>query len=158
METKDALITLVIRQLMRVAKQYSRVEVLPIPVAPGIDITTAEAHTIQAIGQHKQMSVTEVAAHFGITKSAASQMAARLTAKGFLEKKQSPHSNKELELSLTQLGWRAFRAHETFHGKDMAQVVRRLSAFSSLEIANASALLEAMSEVMERRLSRDANK
>lgn len=153
METKEELIKATIRQLLRIAGKYSRIEQLPIPVDEGLEITTAEAHTIQAIGEVEQMRVLDLATRFGITKSAASQMVGKLIMKGFLDKKQSPYSNKEFQLFLTELGWRAFHAHERFHGKDMAELLNRLSAFSLSQIATISVLLEAIGGVMTERLS-----
>ncbi len=158
METKEDLIRTTIQKLLRIAKMYSRIEELSIPVDKGLETTTREAHIIQAIGEHERMSVTQVASHFGITKSAASQMVAKLTNKGYLSKKQAVHSNKELELSLTPLGWKAFRAHDQFHGRDMADLVERLSAFSLSQIATLSVLLEALGSVMDQRLSNRSRK
>jgi len=153
MEDKEELIKSTIRQLLRIAKKYSRIEGLPIPIDEGMEITTTEAHTIQAVGEGEQMRVLDIATHFGITKSAASQMAAKLIRKGFLDKRRSPHNSKEFPLSLTELGWRAFRAHERFHGKDLADLVNRFSAFSLSQIATISVLLEAIGSVMDERLS-----
>ncbi|AFM23816.1 MarR family winged helix-turn-helix transcriptional regulator [Desulfomonile tiedjei] len=155
METKDDLIKAAIRELLRVAKKYARIEKLPIRVEEGVEITTQEAHMIQAVGEHKKMSVTDVAIHFGVTKSAASQLATKLAGKGFLQKRQAPHSNKELELSLTQLGWRAFDAHEHFHGADMTYITNRLSVFSLQQIATLSVLLEAIGSIMDERLTKE---
>lgn len=153
METKEELIKSTIRQLLRVARKYARIEELPIPVDEDLEITTAEAHTIQAIGEGEQMRVLDIAMNFGISKSAASQMVAKLTRKGFVEKRQSPYNSKEFPLSLTELGWRAFRAHERFHGKDLADLLNRLNAFSLSQIATISVLLEAIGNVMDERLS-----
>ena len=153
METKEDLIKSSIRDLLRIAKMYSRIEEMPIPVDEGVEISTREAHTIQAVGEHEGMNFTQVASHFGITKSAASQMITKLVKRDFLLKKQAVHSNKEFELSLTPLGWKAFRAHEQFHGKDMSDLVERLSAFSLSQIATLSVLLEALGSVMDQRLS-----
>lgn len=153
METKEDLIKDTIRDLLRIAKMYSRIEEMPIPIDEGLEVTTREAHTIQAVGENEPMSVTQLAYFLGITKSAASQMVSKLTMRGFLLKKQSVHSNKEFELTLTPLGWRAFRAHEKFHGRDMADLVDRLSAFSLSQIATLSVLLQALGSVMDQRLS-----
>jgi DNA-binding MarR family transcriptional regulator len=153
METKDELIKTTIRQLLRVAKMYARIEELPICVDDDREVTTREAHIIEAIGDNEEMNVTGVAGHFGITKSAASQMVSKLVNKGYVEKKQSPQSNKEYLLELTELGWRAFRAHEKFHGKDMADLIEQLGAFSLSQIATLSVLLEAISALMDERLS-----
>lgn len=153
METKEELIKSTIKQLLRIAKKYSAIEGLPVHVDGNIEITTAEAHTIQAVGEGEQMRVLDIAKHLGITKSAASQMVAKLIRKGFLEKRQSPNNSKEFPLSLTELGWQAFRAHERFHGKDWAELLNRLSAFSLSQIATISVLLEAIGGVMDERLS-----
>ncbi len=153
MDTKEDLIKATLLAFRRVAKMYARIEDLPIPVEEGLEVTTREAHMIQAVGEHKQMSVTQAAAHFGVTKSAASQMVAKLAKKGFLLKKQAAHSNKEFELSLTLLGEKAFQAHEQLHGKDMAGLVERMSTFSLSQVATLSVLLEAFEAVMHQRLA-----
>lgn len=136
---------------MRVSKLFSQIEKLPIPVNEDIVITTREAHTIQMIGDSEPLSITQLAAYSATTKSAASQMASKLTAKGFLVKRQSSHSNKEYELTLSSSGWDAYRAHEQFHGADYDKLVTRLSTFSLSQIATMSVLLEALESIMEHR-------
>ncbi len=152
METKEDLIKHTIQQLLRVAKKYARTEALPIPVDAGLEISTAEAHTIQAVGEGDQVRVIDLAKKFGISKSAASQMVSKLINKGFMEKKQSTENSKEYPLSLTELGWRGFRAHEKFHGKDMEYLIKSLDSFSLSQISTISVLLEALGSVMDERL------
>ncbi len=153
METKEELIESAIRELFRIARMYSRIEAMPLPIGDGSEVSTREAHTIQAVGGHDKTSVTQLASHFGITKSAASQMVAKLVKRGLLSKKQAVHSNKEFELSLTPLGQMAFDAHERLHGKDMAELIGSLSGFSLSQIATLSVLLEAVGSLMNLRLS-----
>ena len=157
METKEDLIKTTIRQFLRITKMYARIEAMAIPVEEGLTVTTREAHAIQAIGEQEQMSITQVAKHFGISKSAASQTVARLLRRGFLIKKQSVHSAKEYELTLTELGWKAFHAHEHFHGQDFARLIDRLSAFPISQIATLSVLLEVLGGVMEKRLTKHSS-
>lgn len=152
MNTKKDLIKSTIRQLLKISTKYSRIESMPIQVNHDMEITTREAHVIQAIGERKQMSVTDLACHFGVTKSASSQIVAKLAGKGFLEKAQAPHSNKELELSLTDLGWQAFHAHERFHGRDMEALIKHLDAYPMQQIATLSVLLDAIDGKMNERL------
>ncbi len=154
METKDDLMLATIRQLRGVAAKYARIEELPILVQEGIEVTTREAHTIQVVGERSQTSVTDVANAFGITKSAASQMVSKLCDKGFLEKRQASHSNKEYQLTLTPLGHKAYEAHERFHGEDREVLMERLRGFSLSQIATISVILEAIGDVMDSRLSR----
>jgi DNA-binding MarR family transcriptional regulator len=153
MENKEDLIKDTIRELLRIAHMYARIEEMSIPVSEDSEVTTREAHTIQAIGENEPMSVTQVGNYLGITKSASSQMVSKLVKRGLLLKKQSVHSNKEFELSLTTLGRSVFDAHERFHGKDMDNLVEKLSTFSLSQIATLSVLLEALGNAMEQRLS-----
>ncbi len=154
MDTKEDLIKHAVQGLLRIAHLYARIEAMPIPVDDDNTISTREAHTIQAIGEGDAVNVTQVASHFGITKSAASQLVAKLEKRGFLHKRPAAHSNKEFELSLTELGECAFRAHEHFHGKDFVELVNSLSAFPISQIATLSVLMETLGGVMEKRLSR----
>jgi DNA-binding MarR family transcriptional regulator len=152
METKEDLIVSMTHKLMRVFNKRSRIEELRIRFGEGVELTPKEIHTVQAIGENKQINVTNLADHFGVTKSAASQIVAKLAEKGFVQKRHPAHSNKELELSLTELGWRAFQAHERFHGKHFAELVNRLSAFSLAQIATTSVVLDVIENIMEERL------
>ncbi len=158
METKKDLIRNTIRELLRISRFYTRIEEMPIPVEPGLEISTREAHTIQAVGNHTRMSVTQVADHLGITKSGASQMITKLVKRDFLIKRQAPHSNKEFELTLSDLGRKAFGAHEHLHGGDMEELISRMEGFSISQIATMAVLLESLGDVMARRLNRRSKK
>lgn len=153
METKEDLILAITRQLMRILNKHSQIEGHTIRFAEGVEMSPKEIHTIQAIGEHEQINITGAAAHFGITKSAASQMVTRLVEKGFVEKGRAAHSGKELQLTLTESGWRAFHAHERLHAAHIADVVNRLSAFTLSQVATTSALLEVIESVMDDRLA-----
>jgi len=158
MDTKEEFIRSTIRQLQRVAAMYSLVEQLPLHVEGCGEVTTREAHMIEAVGECGELNITALADRFGVTKSAASQMTAKLVMKGFIDKKQAPHSNKEYLLSLTEAGIRVFNAHEQVHGKDLAHLIDHLSAFPLSQIATLSVLLEAIGAVMEERLALTAKK
>ena len=153
METKEDLIKALAVHLMRICNVHSRIEGHLIRFDEGVEMTPREIHTIQAIGKHKQMSVTDVAVYFRVTKAAASQMVARLAEKGFVTKEYGPESHKELRLSLTELGWRAFHTHERFHGEHITDLVNRLGAFTLPQVATTSALLEVIESVLEDRLA-----
>ncbi|WP_449245049.1 MarR family winged helix-turn-helix transcriptional regulator [Desulfobacca acetoxidans] len=154
METKEGFIAAMRQKLMRILNRQAQIEEIRIRFDEGVKLTPKEIHTIQAIGEPKQINLTDLAVHFGVTKSAASQIVAKLAEKGFVRKRHAAHSNKELDLSLTELGWRAFHAHERFHGKHMADLVNRLSAFSLAQIATTSVLLDVIESVLEERLVR----
>ena len=84
-------------------------------------------------------------------------MIARLSAKGLVKKENRDGNNKELFLSLTESGWKAFNAHECFHDKHMADLTRHLSPkFTVAEMSKASELLAMIENVLDKRISKFA--
>jgi DNA-binding MarR family transcriptional regulator len=154
MKTKEDSIRTLSFRLMRIMIKHSALEEQPIRFGESVVLTPREVHSIQAIGEHEQINIKELGDYFGITKSAASQMATKLLKKGLIKKRNPAHNNKELQLSLTKAGWKAFYAHESFHEKHMAVLKKRLKAeFTDLEIARAAELLVAIENAFDERIS-----
>lgn len=153
MKTKHDTINTICSQLLQIIKTRSQLEEKTISFDAKIKMTPKEIHTIQAIGEHKSLNVKEIGDHFEVTKSAASQMLKKLTKKGFIKKENSPHSNKELEITLTKLGERAFHAHQKFHTKHMNELVENLSNFSVEEMITTTDLLKVIGKTVEKRLT-----
>jgi DNA-binding MarR family transcriptional regulator len=57
-------------------------------------------------------TVTDVAAHLGVTKQAASQLVEELVRKGYVERRPHPGDARARLLVLTELGWACTRAAE----------------------------------------------
>lgn len=57
-------------------------------------------------------TVTDVAAHLGVTKQAASQLVEELVRKGYVERRPHPDDARARLLVLTELGWSCTRAAE----------------------------------------------
>jgi len=152
METKNEFVEALTWKIHRILNKFNRLEKTTIRFGQGGEVTHKEIHFVQAIGSRDRMNVTDLGAYFGITKSAASQMASKLAAKGLVEKGGSAHSAKEVQLSLTELGRRACRMHEEYHGKNVAEIVNRLNSFSLDQVATASVLLDVIEGVMNERL------
>jgi DNA-binding MarR family transcriptional regulator len=153
MESKEDFVREMSRKLFRILNKHARLEALPVLFDKGLELTHRELHVIEAIGENKRINITELGAYFGVSKSAASQMVAKLVQKGFVKKEPSAQSNKELQLTLTEPGWQAFSLHERFHGEHMADLVNRLGAFSLSQISTASVLLEVIENVVDERLA-----
>lgn len=152
METKEELLKHITTRLMRIINIQNRIEEFPVLLEEGVEVTPTESHTIQAIGENESFNITDLSVHFGVTKSAASQITARLSQKGYVKKTVSETSNKELKLELTELGRKAFAAHERCHSTHLATIIDRLGSFSLSQIATASVFLEVIEDVMKERL------
>ena len=155
METKNEFIEALTWKIHRILNKFIRLEATAIRFDQNREVTHKEIHFLQAIGSNERMNVTDLGAHFGITKSAASQMVTKLKGKGLVEKDISAHSAKEVQLSLTELGWRAYQMHEQYHGRNVAEIAARLGSFSLDQIATASVLLDVIEGVMDERLEKE---
>lgn len=142
-------------KIHRILNKFQRLESTSIQLGSGKAITHKELHVIQAIGEIKQINITKIGAHFGVTKSAASQVISKLVQKGLVTKEQSVHSGKEFQLTLTELGWEAYKLHENHHGKNIREIAKRLSSFSITQIATTSNLLDVIEGVVDERLAEE---
>ena len=93
-----------------------------------------ECHTIQAIGDDPDISITEIAKQMNKTKSASSQLIDRLVRKGFVIKSPSPHNNRSCVLSLTDLGKQVYQFHKKFDTDSYHSILESLSQFSLEEL------------------------
>ena len=140
-------------KIHRILNKYERLESTAIQVTPEKVITHRELHAIQAIGEIENINITGLGTHFGVTKSAASQLISKLVQKGMVAKEQSPRSGKELNLALTDLGWQAYELHEKYHSRNIRKIAERLSGFSVTQITTTSSILDVIESVMDKRLS-----
>ncbi len=152
MDTDKQQIADVIHRFVQVAGMFAQIEQLPIPVDDAHEVTTHEAHVIEAIGNSEIMNVTRLSSHFGISRSAASQMVSKLVKRGYVLKEFAPSNAKEYRLSLTDLGRKAYDAHEKFHGEDKHALFEQLEDFSSLQLTSLSSFLGALAKIMNTRL------
>jgi DNA-binding MarR family transcriptional regulator len=81
----------------------------------GFPLYKVEIHTIRCIGNNPHINSTDLSGYMGVTKGAISQTLNKLLKKGLLRKTRLPSDARESALELTDLGWKAFYAHERFH-------------------------------------------
>ena len=140
-------------KIHRILNKFQRLESTSIQLGPGKAITHKELHVIQAIGEIDQINITKIGAHFGVTKSAASQVVSKLVKKGLVAKEQAVHSGKEFQLTLTESGRVAYKLHEKHHTKNIREIAKRLSSFSINQIVATSNLLDVIEDVVDKRLA-----
>jgi DNA-binding MarR family transcriptional regulator len=141
-------------KIHRILNKFQQLESTAIQVDRQMTITHRELHVIQVIGETEEINITKLGNHFGVTKSAASQLVSKLKQKGLVEKEQSGHSGKELQLSLTGLGWKAFELHEEYHSKNLVEIIKRLEPFSIGQIMTTTNILDIIERVAEESLKR----
>ena len=78
-------------------------------------LSHSEIHLIEIIGDHEDLSVTDIARSLSITKGAVSQNLKRLEKKGLSKKETDPKNASRAIVKLTSKGMTAFWAHKHWH-------------------------------------------
>lgn len=102
-------------RLKNIMKLYAELEKIPRHFGTGLEISSAEIHTIELIGENPGLSVTALAKIQGVTKGAVSQTLKRLEAKELTTKEDDPENSSRSQLKLTNKGNIAYYSHKHWH-------------------------------------------
>lgn len=94
----------------------------------------SEAHIIDLIGEHPEITVTELAAVLKKTPSACSQLVRKLRAKGWVTQVRNEANNRIFNLHLTESGQRVYQDHTAFNQSCQSSTFRLLETFSTQEL------------------------
>lgn len=118
-----------INQLTRIVNKFNELEKLPFDFGTGELLYPSEIHIIDVIGQKSDITITAISTRFGITKGAVSQVINKLCKKGYLIKTRRVDNGKEMDLSLTVKGDKAFQAHSEMHRLMDADILDLVGSF-----------------------------
>ena len=117
-----------ITQFTIIANKFKELEKIPIDFGTGEMLYSSEIHTIDAIGD-KCETVTEISIRFGITKGAVSQVVAKLNKRGYIKKVRNEAYNKEIILSLTDKGQKAYHSHKKLHKAMNDEIIKVFGSY-----------------------------
>ena len=81
------------------------------------DLTIAELHTIAAIGLYESVPMKTIAHRLGVTLATVTVAVNKLAAKGHVSRERCSTDRRQVLVSLTTAGRKAWRAHDAFHRK-----------------------------------------
>ncbi len=81
----------------------------------GVILSMSEIHTIEAIGNHPNDNLTELAGRRGVTKGSLSKMLTKLEKLGLIRRYQFKSNKKDCYVQLTELGQKAYDGHYAMH-------------------------------------------
>ena len=105
----------ILTQFMRIKKKFDKIENMSIDIGDGKKLYPSELHVVEVIGNNYANTVTEISKKFGITKGAVSQVVLKLLEKGLISKERNKDYGKEIILSLTEKGSKAFKIMDKLH-------------------------------------------
>ena len=103
------------QKFMSVVRLVQRLEKEPRRYGTDVKLTATEIHLIEIIGENEDMSVTDIAKLFGVTKGAVSQKLKQLEGKGVIRKMPDPANVSRHIVTLTSKGELAFEKHMEWH-------------------------------------------
>lgn len=139
-----------IEQIVALMDKYVEVNKLPRRFGTGDPLFPTEIHTVQHIGDHPGIRMTDLASIMGVSRAAVSQNIAKLAKKGLVERFNDDGNKKEVLLRLTVPGQRAFREHRKFHERMDAPVVNHIHGLSQKEILVVTRLVSEISRELDR--------
>ncbi len=137
-------------RIIRLANKYKRLDSKALNFGTGDLLFPSEIHIIEAIGKNYGSTVNELCRKFSVTKGAVSQIVNKLTKKRLLSKKRNPDFHKEIILSLTERGKKAFEGHERLHRAMDEELYRKVLDFKKEDIESFEAILQRVETHIEK--------
>jgi len=109
----------------------------------------AEAHLIDLIALHPDITITDIANILRKTPSACSQIVRKLRGKGWVEQIRNEENNRQINLRLTEEGQKVFQDHDAFDQECQDMTFRHLDAFTDEELAVALAVQQRINEAYQ---------
>jgi len=96
-------------------------------VVRGGDLTVAEVHAIEILGQYGTMNMKELARNLGVTTGTTTVTVDRLEKKNYASRQMNPEDRRVNMISLTEEGKKAYQEHHYYHQKLTEQMFSVLS-------------------------------
>lgn len=94
---------------------------------PFNDVSSAELHTIEAIGMYSAKAMSDVANSLDITVGTLTVSVKNLVNKGYVERVRSEIDRRVVKISLTKKGRLLYRSHQKFHSDMVRSAVINLT-------------------------------
>lgn len=91
------------------------------------DLTVAEAHAIEVLGQHGRMNMKSLAQRLGVTTGTTTVTVDKLEKKDYACREATREDRRVTLISLTEKGKKAFEEHHKFHHHLTEQMLSVLS-------------------------------
>lgn len=91
------------------------------------DLTVAEAHAIEALGQYGSMNMKSLSEKLGVTTGTTTVTVDRLEKKAYALREPVKEDRRMYLISLTEKGHKAYREHHDYHHSLTEQILSVLS-------------------------------
>ena len=110
---------------------------------------SSEIHTLEMIGKHPGITVTELAERQGISKSALPKLIHKLIQKGLVYRYQETGNKKNILLELTDNGRTAVQHHFKFHETFDSGIMKKINSLTPQEYLLLSDILQDLEQYID---------
>ena len=142
MELNKKIIREMMIDFLRLMNKFNKLSKQTFDFGTGDVLYPAEVHVIDEIGKKNGETVTGLCKLFGVTKGAVSQIVGKLSKKGYITKVRNENYGKEIILSLTPKGEKAFDAHIELHDAIDEDFARALGDIHPEQVQQFTAILK----------------
>nr|ADN15558.1 transcriptional regulator, MarR family [Gloeothece verrucosa PCC 7822] len=104
-------------------------------------LTVPQFRVLAFLKRHPDCSLSAVAEHLGVSRPTASAMVERLVQQGFVNRSEHPQERRQVELKLTEAGYRYFEQIREKTRKEIADQLGNLSETQLSSLREGIALL-----------------
>jgi len=139
----------------RITKKFNELEKVSIDMGDGEKLFPSELHILDSIGNNYGNSVTELSKSFEITKGAVSQVVNKLFEKGYINKDKKPGHVKEIILTPSEKGLKAFKILDDVHRNMENEFFKYLYTVESEKINSFIEIMDRIEDFIDTFLSHE---
>ena len=95
------------------------------------DISLAQMHLLEVVGNHGELRMKELSEKLGVTTGTLTVMVHRLVTKGYLDKEQDDEDKRSYFVTLTKSGKAEYDNHHHLHGHLIEEIINTLGEKSA---------------------------
>lgn len=138
-----------LEQLLQIVERFNKQHKKGHDFGSGDLLFPSEIHTIQAIGDHKNINITDLAVALKVTKPTISERAKKLERLDLIQRQEAVDNMKMVILHLTVQGWIAYKGHEAHHKKMFDHFQKQFGSNSADQIRKCQQAFAAFLDVMK---------
>ena len=140
-----------LEQLIQIVDKFNKQHKKGHDFGSGDLLFPSEIHTIQAIGDHENINVTDLAVALKVTKPTISERVKKLERLDLIQRQEAVDNMKTVVLALTVRGWNAYKGHEAHHRKMFVHFQKQFGSNTAGQIRKCQQAFAAFLDVMKQK-------
>ncbi len=140
-----------LEQLLQIVDRFNKQHKKGHDFGSGDLLFPSEIHTIQAIGDHEDINITDLAVTLKVTKPTISERVKKLERLDLIKRQEAVDNRKTVILHLTARGWTAHKGHAGHHKEMFAHFQKQFGSNSTDQIRKCQQAFAAFLDVMKQK-------